>query len=150
MQTAEDLIAARNGKPRQSNLRRAVSAAYYALFHCLARCCADLLVGGAGADRSKPAWKQVYRALDHGLAKNNCKNQETIKKFPKEIEDFANMFVALQTKRHMADYDPDARFYKSEVRQDVAEAADVMDRFKDVPLKDRRAFAAYVLFKSRP
>lgn len=28
----------------QAHLRRAVSTAYYALFHCLARCCADTLV----------------------------------------------------------------------------------------------------------
>lgn len=84
------------------------------------------------------------------MAKNNCKNQAVLKKFPKDVEDFANSFVALQAKRHLADYDPKERFYKSEVKQDIAEAEDVIRRFKAVPVKDRRAFAAFVLFKQRP
>lgn len=50
----------------------------------------------------------------------------------------------------MADYDPDEKFYKSGVKQDIAEAEDIIERFKDVPIKDRRAFAAFVLFKRRP
>ena len=107
------------------------------------------MVGSVGSDRSNPAWKQVYRALEHGTVKNNCKNQKILKRFPKDIEDFANVFVALQTKRHAADYDPEARFYKSEVRQDIADAEDVMKRFGLTPVKDRRAFAAFVLFKTR-
>ena len=66
IETARDLTTSSSGRPRQSNLRRAVSTTYYALFHCLATCCADMIVGGAGADRSEPAWRQAYRALDHG------------------------------------------------------------------------------------
>jgi hypothetical protein len=38
-----------------------------------------------------------------------------VTKFPKEIEDFANAFLAMQDKRHSADYDPHAKFTKSEV-----------------------------------
>ena len=109
-----------------------------------------MLVGGATADRSKPAWDQVYRALDHGLAKTNCKDQVVLKKFPKDVEDFANSFVALQAKRHLADYAPRERFYKSGVKQDIADAEAVIRRFGKVPVKDRRAFAAFVLFKRRP
>ena len=60
------------GRPRQAELRRAVSAAYYALFHALARCCADTLVGATPASRSQTAWTQTYRALEHGYAKNQC------------------------------------------------------------------------------
>jgi len=33
------------GRPREANLSRAVSATYYALFHALATCCADMLAG---------------------------------------------------------------------------------------------------------
>lgn len=55
----------------------------------------------------------------------------------------------MQLKRHRADYDPLERFYKSSVQQDIAEAENVMRRFSKVPLKDRRAFAASVLFKKR-
>lgn len=55
----------------------------------------------------------------------------------------------MQAKRHMADYDPNEKFYKSSVKQDIADTKDVIERFKNVPAKDRRAFAAYVLFKNR-
>lgn len=150
LSVADDLISTRSRKPRQSNLRRAVSTAYYAMFHCLARCCADTLVGSRSADRSRPAWRQVYRALEHGFAKNSCRNQTIIKRFPKDIEDFANTFVSLQEKRHLADYDPFSQFTKLEVNSDVAATRDAIQRFQSVPIKDRRAFAVFVLFKTRP
>lgn len=149
LKTADDLVTSRSGKPRQSNLRRAASTAYYALFHCLAKCAADLLVGGKSATRSEEAWIQVYRALEHGAAKTACKNQGIIKKFPREIEDFANAFVTMQTKRHKADYDPSETLYKSSVIQDIANVRGVISGFQGVSVKDRRAFAAYVLFKTR-
>lgn len=62
-----------SGRPRETDLRRAVSTAYYALLHCVAAAGADLLVGGKQADRSERAWRQAYRALNHGRAKSRCK-----------------------------------------------------------------------------
>ena len=150
IQTAKDLVAASNGRPRQTNLRRAVSTVYYALFHCLAQCCADSMIGGAGATRSRSAWIQVYRALDHGQVKHCCRQKpRVLELFPKEIQDFANAFATLQEKRHAADYDPAEKFYKSDVEIHIQIAESVIEGFKSAPLKDRRAFAALVLFKSR-
>ncbi|MFN7594553.1 MAG: hypothetical protein ACK5PU_02945 [bacterium] len=126
-----------------------MSAAYFALFHCLARTNANLLVGGEGASRSKHAWKQVYRAIDHGSARIACGDGATIRKFPKAIEDFANTFVTMQSKRNSADYDPTARFTKSEVVQDIATARQAIVAFDAEVAKDRRAFCAFVLFKRR-
>ena len=54
------------GRPRETELRRAVSATYYALIQTLARCGADLLVGKTKPNRGQPAWQQTYRALEHG------------------------------------------------------------------------------------
>lgn len=134
------------GKPKQADLRRAQSAAYYALFHTMAKCCADLLIGGKSSERSKPAWRQVYRALEHGHAKSQCKAGK-ITRFPKQIEDFANMFVSMQTKRHAADYDPDYRTTRSEVTADIDSVETAISDFKAVTNKDKRAFAAWVLFR---
>ena len=150
LKTANELAESSSGKPRRSNLRRATSTAYYALFHTLARSCADLMVGGPGSERSKPAWNQVYRALEHGTARSACLNAALIRKFPREIQDFANVFVQMQKKRHMADYDPDHRPYKSEVLNDIATVESAIADFHRAPTKDRRAFVALVLFKSRP
>ena len=152
LKTADELTSGtgKSRRPRQSNLRRAVSTAYYAMFHCLARCCADTLVGSRNAERSKHAWRQVYRALEHGTAKQSCKTKRIIEKFPHEIEDFANNFVALQEKRHSADYDPYSRFSKLEVISDISTARETIKTFQSADLKDRRAFAAFVLLKTRP
>lgn len=149
LRTAEKLVPRGRGQPRQTDLRRATSTTYYAVFHYLARSCADYMVGTDSKTRSQPAWRQVYRALEHGFTKGACKDG-TIKKFPKEIEDFANIFVEMQEKRHSADYDPYAKFTRSEVLQDVSRVEAVIAGFKKVSIQDRRAFCAHVLFKKRP
>ena len=92
----------------------------------------------------------MYRALEHGAAKKACENYGIISRFPKPIEDFSNLFVAMQVKRHDADYDPTKRFTRSEVMQDIANVETAVDTFMAAPRKDRQAFSAYVLLKTRP
>lgn len=149
IKTANELVAANKGKPRQASLHRATSTTYYALFHTLAKCCADMLVGTASSQRSKPAWLQVYRALNHTKAKQKCDNDKVVVKFPNDIQDFANVFVSMQIKRHTADYDPGAKAFKSAVIADIKAAEDAMAKFNAVPAKDRRAFAVWVLMEER-
>lgn len=148
LKTARLLLGGQT-RPAQANLRRAISSTYYAMFHCLARSAADLLVGGYNADRSKPAWRQVYRSLEHNPTKGACQDKATIQKFPKPIADFANLFVTMQTKRHAADYDPLASFVKSEALQDIEAVEKAIEDFWSAPVKDRRAFCAFVLFRKR-
>ena len=70
------------GPPRQSDLKRAMSTAYYAMFHALCRNCADSFIGKTRAFRSQPARRQAYRAAEHGFAKSQCMKTEVIAKFP--------------------------------------------------------------------
>ncbi len=138
----------RRGRPRQTDLRRAVSTAYYALFHCLAACCADLLVGGSGADRNATAWERTYRALEHGVARRRCQ-AAAIREFPPAISHFADVFVDMQGKRHRADYAATGNFPKHIVLQDISDVAEAIAKFQQVPAKDRRAFAVYLLLNLR-
>lgn len=128
--------------------RRAVSACYYALFHCLARECADLLIGTAGPNRSDRAWRQTYRALEHGYAKAQCQAALRMT-FAREIRDFAALFITMQVKRHDADYDPHARFVKSGVENDISLVESAIRDFLSVSRQERRAFCAWVLLKNR-
>lgn len=144
--TAKDLADRSGRKPRQSDLKRALSTAYYSLFHTLAKSCADMLIGANS--QTKKAWQQVYRALDHNFAKSACQNGN-ISRFPQEIQDFANTFVALQSKRHSADYDPYSKVYKSQVLVDIANAELVINGFKSAEAKHRNAFAVWVLLRQR-
>jgi hypothetical protein len=149
IKTARDLVAANKGKPRQASLHRATSTAYYALFHTLAKCCADMLVGTAGSERSKPAWHQTYRAVNHAKVKERCNATTTMAKFPQGIRNFGNMLLAMQIKRHDADYNPDAKSFKSAVLADIDAVEAVIKAFHAVGAKDRRAFAVWVLVDIR-
>lgn len=150
IKTARKLMrSSASRRPRQSDLKRALSTAYYAMFHTLCRNCADCLIGGASSARSDEAWRQAYRSVEHGFSKKQCKNQDVMAKFPKEIEDFASQFKTLQEKRHAADYDPASRFTRLDVGTWVDAAEVSIRRFKRAPIADRRAFAAWTTMKNR-
>ena len=78
LQLAAELADVSARRPRRTDLCRATSTAYYALFHCLARACADALAGAGG---SRTAWRQVYRALEHGQTKRCC-GHPAMREFP--------------------------------------------------------------------
>ena len=142
-------VRGRIGRPVQAELRRAVSATYYALFHTLSRCCANMLVGATPASRSQQAWRQVYRALEHGHAKNQCSNRNMLSRFPQKMQEFAGLFVAMQRQRQNADYDPDVQFFRSNIQGFIDLAKEAISEFGDTDARDQRAFAVYVLFRVR-
>ena len=147
---ARGALGSGRGRPRQVELRRAVSTAYYALFHTLAHCCADTLIGATRSEnRSQPAWRQTYRALNHAQARGRCNNTEMMDRFPADIQDFGEKFVHMQLQRHDADYDPEATFTRDIVLQLIDEVSRVIALFNEADNKDRRAFAAYVMFRIR-
>ncbi len=139
----------RRGRPLETNLRRAVSTAYYALFHSLAECCADSIAGSRQANRNSDAWLRVYRRLDHGTARMRFRNKTEIRKFPAEVQRFANFFSEMQLRRQLADYAPDAAFEREEIRQRITESEDIIIQFENVSIRRRRAFAIYVIMPPR-
>ncbi|WP_052341391.1 hypothetical protein [Salinarimonas rosea] len=126
-----------------------MSTAYYAVFHCLCRSAADLLVGETTTGRSEPAWQHVYRSLNHGSLKRACRSLEILALPSSDLAEFANLVVRLQTKRHAADYDPCCSFRSSEVLADVASAEIAIVRFQRVGERDKRAFLAFVMLDRR-
>lgn len=137
---------ARDGKT-QADFRRSISTSYYALFHWLATCCADMLVGTEKMPRSRRAWKHVYRRLEHRQARNRCNElKSSHRDFPRPILRFAEQFVTLQEKRESADYDPDNQFLKTAAQTHVVFAILAIQGMRHTQVKDRRAFAVWVLF----
>ena len=153
---AADLIAAARllaqapggGTAREVRLRRAVSTAYYALFHCLSENCADLLAGRMKDKRHNEEWLRVYRSLNHAKARNRCRSQASFAHVPQPIRDFAGQFVELQRLRHNADYNPSASFIQSEVMQAIDDCEARIRAFNAVPAAVRRAFVLYLLMDS--
>ena len=146
--TARKLASASPMKPRQADLKRSISTAYYALFHVLARNGADLLVG-TGDARPGKAWTHVYRALDHGFAKKACREAANLT-FPPEIMSCAKEFIELQEARHKADYDPGARYTRAEALVWVGRAETAIDNLHATPRRERKAFAVQLLLRRRP
>ena len=145
--TARKLANASRKKPRQADLRRAISTAYYALFHAMAKDAADMLVG-VGPNRPDKAWAHTYRALQHGDAKTACQAVRNLN-FPNTIRSCADAFVALQQRRHDADYDPDYRVLRADALDAIQQAEDAIRDLKASPKRDRRAFAVQILMKKR-
>ena len=148
VKTGRRLLGGR-GRPRQSDLKKATSAAYYAMFHALCKICADCFVGGGGADKTSAAWRRVYRSVQHGFAQAQCRNRQALARFPQGIRLFADRFAELQEKRHEADYDPDSRFQLDEVRAYLDNAETAIRQINAAPIIDRRAFAAWVGVRGR-
>lgn len=114
---SELLSSGRRGAVPQVSLRRAISAAYYGLFHYLLADAADGLVGKT--KRTDPSYGIVYRAFEHGRMRDRAgrainlpvKAARTlgISAFSDHVRNGAAIFVALQIERHKADYDPNFR-----------------------------------------
>ena len=119
------------------------------MFHALARNCADTLVSRGGGRGDRVAWRQVYRGLEHGIAKSVCRNLVVLARFSPAIQDFATQFVVMQEKRHAADYDPDGKYYGSATVTDILTTDAAISGFEAADVVERREFAAWVLFKER-
>jgi hypothetical protein len=145
--TARRLASASASKPRQTDLKRAVSSAYYAVFLAMAKDAADVLVG-VGADRPDKAWRHVHRALDHGAARAACAQLRSLN-FPTSIRSCGDAFVELQQARHDADYDPAYRLSRSRALDAIALAERAIADLKASRRKDRKAFAVLLLLKRR-
>jgi uncharacterized protein (UPF0332 family) len=141
------------GAPKQVVLRRAVSTAYYAVFHSLSGHVATTFA-------PKKLWQSqvlFYRAIDHGKAKERCKKLgqnplPPIEKiffdfetFDKEIRAFANTFVSLQELRHRADYDPNYKVGKARAQQHVENAVQAIQNLDAAEDSQRHQFLAYIV-----
>ena len=146
MEVARSLAESDRAPPTQARLRRAVSAAYYAMFHCLAASAADLFIG----TERNPAWHRTYRALEHGRARSACRQAQAMPEFPAEIRNFAKTFAVLQVERQKADYALDTAAYRtSDVLGYLVSAERAIGRFEQADMAAGRAFAAHVLFRQR-
>lgn len=106
MAFADDLLkdahylAARGGQnPRQSSLRRAVSTAYYALFHLLI---ADFVLNWKVKDQRA----RLGRMFEHGRMKDVAlKLKQPSTPVESDLKTVFQAFAQLQNDRHTADYD---------------------------------------------
>ena len=135
------------GRPRQVMLKRAVSTAYYAMFHALSGSNADTLIGTAPTGLDISLWLKIYRTLDHREAKDRLASYRQQNPVP-DIQNFASVFSSTQAQRHNADYNPLRSFSRSEVDRLIARAEAATVAFRKLTAQQRRALATPLLLVS--
>ena len=127
--------------------RRAVSTAYYAVFHTLAKLCADEIIGPSRLGTVE--YEKVYRALEHGQLRSSftiapLKDHATLK-------GIGTLILDLQQQRHRADYLPPQRLHTRRECDDlVANAQQIISDIASLSPDDRRTPSICLLFKNRP
>jgi hypothetical protein len=148
---ARDLATRDPGKPRQVNLRRAVSATYYGLFHALTDEACRLMFGASHADT--PYRHVLGRAFTHGAMKQACaafaggtlkaavaKGLPPAFSVPVEVRKLADTFVDLQEKRHAADYDRTESFRRLDVLALVEDVEANLNAFAGLATSSEKKF----------
>lgn len=144
LEQAGHLLTVDPGKPKQANLRRAVSAAYYALFHLLGGDAGEHLLRGSYEFRHR-----LVRAFEHGEMKLACKalcDPNVLGRhfpgvtIPPDLLLVARTFINLQEERHRADYDVTAKFERHDARRLVDAARDAFVAWR----RARRTDEAYL------
>ena len=107
---ASRLLAA--GQPSQEALRRAVSTAYYAMFHALANSNADL-IAGPRTPANQSNWTATYRSLRHFRAQNPLHGWPHL--FSPPVQNFAVVISGMKDERENADYNPNVNFTQEQV-----------------------------------
>ena len=150
-------------KPRQTELRRAVPAAYCGIYHFVSKQAADEYVGARYGKRFPPAPQYVlaYRSISHTALYTLCSGlkkpdlSEKVKAASKservgsDLRGFATLLVDLQERRHTADYDISVAFNRAGAVLAIALARTAVERFAAVPAVERRVFLALLLFPAR-
>ena len=160
LEQARHLARREARRPKQASLRRAVSAAYYAVFHLLIEeASRGVVAGDAGTTPLRPL---VGRSYDHGEMRRVCNVWASggtmpaavsayIKPpFPADLRVVADIFTRLQSRRHAADYDTGTPLSRGETLDQVELAASAFAAWDRVrPTEEARVFLlSLLLWKS--
>jgi len=141
MAFADDLLdqayhlANKEDNPSQASLRRAVSTAYYALFHLLI----DEAVGKWAVERQRGA---IGRTFEHKAMKVVC--EDYVKNFysagkPEsdvQLKNVAQTFAILQERRHTADYDVSFNWSRTNTIGQIDLAGAAFDDWRAIRTQD--------------
>jgi hypothetical protein len=153
LQQADALVRQDPKRPSQASLRRAVSAAYYALFHLLVGESSTRVIGSAAENSALR--HTLSRAYNHGdmvkVAKWMQSNSlpdylralPNATRPPPDLLMVAGTFVQLQEQRHLADYSLGQPFLKADATLLVQQAEDAFVRW--AAIREDKAAGLFLL-----
>jgi len=149
-------------RPEQANLRRAVGATYYALFHALiGASCAELVGSGTNQrglralpargyshtemERASRAFAQGRNGLPHGLRTILGESEITT-----PLRDLAKLLQLVQEARHKADYDLTVGWQRSGVIARITAVASCLEYLRRArTANDLRIYLVSILVWNR-
>ncbi|MEM8835465.1 MAG: hypothetical protein AAGD00_06560 [Planctomycetota bacterium] len=169
IEQAEHLAKRDDSKPKQANLRRAVSTAYYALFHEL---CEQAVTTVASTGSTASLLRaRLRRSIDHaqvrqaadwfkdpgkGKLKQHAPALDDVRQQPGsplqvELSQVAEKFIELREARHHADYDFSKAIPRDEAKRLISDANSAVRALRglDKSDEDRRLFLLACLLGSR-
>jgi hypothetical protein len=144
-------------RPKQASLRRAISTAYYALFHLLVAACVQRVTPSGVAELGP----RIARALVHWEMKDAClpisrNNPGSIlltllpSALSPELRRVAKTFVELQEARHRADYDLSATYTRVDTVEYLNQTASAFEDWKHIQNNDEaKVFLSALMFAKR-
>jgi hypothetical protein len=125
LQQAYHLLTYEGANPSQASLRRAVSAAYYALFHLLT---ADAASRWQGSPESHTGFARAFqhggmKSVSHQFQQLAWKNWHgVLQPVPSSLRQVAGAFVRLYEERQIADYNNHEQWTATDVEALLAAA----------------------------
>jgi len=137
-------------RPKQASLRRAVSTAYYSLFHLFVDEATTMMFGGQlnrrkyrhvlGRGYSHTSMNSACRSFAGAMLPNSIAAVLGSFSIPPELQTVSSTFVQLQQKRHHADYNLARQFSKSEVALLLTDTQDAFDLWQGIRNDDTSRF----------
>ena len=149
----------KRGRYKEIELRRSISASYYALFHAILRASADLTVGKS--HRRSAAYSIAYRSLDHTKLKRVCDDVRRsslpakyrkalrLSQFGADVQQVAFAVVKLQEWRYDAEYNPTSRFSFVDALFTHSMAGEATAALERASEEQKRLFVSLLLYDVR-
>ena len=141
LRQAEQLAKHERRRPRQASLRRAISTAYYALFHLLIDDATNRLLPGNERTQLRYCLARAFSHVDmknaaQGFAQNNLSPRVAAGlnglPLPPALTLVASVFIDLQQARHEADYNTSRSFTRQEALDLIEQVREAFSRWRQI------------------
>lgn len=149
IELADQIVQIGAGNPRQATINRAISTAYYALFHALAGECVARTVGSPRSPRYWEIVTPVHRSIEHSAAKKVFDKLAKDRSTRSDLKLLADIFIELQSARHAADYDPGCRYSRRRALDLISRTRLAIETLRAVPKEDRLILVVQLITKPR-
>ena len=132
-----------SGDPSREVIHRAISSAYYAVFHAVNASNADVQNGIPMNAASARAWTATYRQVRHGFATRNLRRHPF--QLTRDAQLLSNHFTNLKNARETAGYDPNRLLTIGDANYRTGEAKAALVVLQSMSVADRRTFSDIAL-----